>query len=506
VSAPGPEIETRLLIGGEPVDGGGDPLAVENPATEETLATVAQPSREQVDAAIAAARSAARVWERTPAAERGEMLHEVAARLRARTAELAALMTAEGGKPLIENSDEVGWTAAAFDYYAEIGRDSAGRVIPPIESSQLALVTKEPLGVVGCIVPWNYPLLLLAWKLAPVLAAGNTAVCKPSELTPLSTLALAGCFEHLPAGVVNLLAGAGDVGAAITADERIDCVAFTGSVETGKKVAMACAERVARVNLEMGGKDPFIVCSDVAADGGLEVAARGGAWAAYLNAGQVCTSAERFYVMRDVYDDYVSAFLDHTQTLVVGDPTDSRTDLGPMVSAPQRAKVAAQVEAAVGAGAELLTGGGDAGQERGHYFAPAVITGAPPETELLREETFGPVAPIVPVSSLEEAIELANGTRYGLGANVYTRDLRTMVRCAREIKAGTVWFNDPLTDNDAGPFGGFKQSGLGRELGREGLEAFQETKHVHVETEISAKDWWYPYGEGEPPGSPPHGA
>jgi betaine-aldehyde dehydrogenase len=210
--------------------------------------------------------------------------------------------------------------------------------------------------------------------------------------------------------------------------------------------------------------------------------------------------------MREVYDDYVSAFLEHTETLVVGDPTDSRTDLGPMVSAPQRAKVAAQVEAAVGAGAELLTGGGDAGQERGHYFAPAVVTGAPPETELLREETFGPVAPIVPVSSLEEAIELANGTRYGLGANVYTRDLRTMVRCAREIKAGTVWFNDPLTDNDAGPFGGFKQSGLGRELGREGLEAFQETKHVHVETEISAKDWWYPYAGGEPPGSPPHGA
>jgi acyl-CoA reductase-like NAD-dependent aldehyde dehydrogenase len=256
----------------------------------------------------------------------------------------------------------------------------------------------------------------------------------------------------------------------------------------------------------MGGKDPFIVCADAAADGGLEVAARGGAWAAYLNAGQVCTSAERFYVMREVYDDYVSAFVEHTESLVVGDPTESGTDVGPMVSAAQRDKVVAQVEAAVGAGAEVLTGGGDAGRSRGHYFAPAVITGAPAETDLLREETFGPVAPIVPVSSLDEAIELANGTRFGLGANVYTRDLRTMVRCMREIKAGTVWFNDPLTDNDAGPFGGFKQSGLGRELGREGLEAFQETKHVHIETEIEQKDWWYPYGEGEPPGSPPHGA
>jgi len=486
-------IETRLLIGGERAGGDGEPLAVENPATEETIAEVGLPSAEQIDAALEAAHRAARDWGRTPALERGEMLHEIASRLRARTDELAELMTLEGGKPLVENSDEVGWTAAAFDYYAEIGRDSAGRVIPPIEATQLSLVVKEPLGVVGCIVPWNYPLLLLAWKVAPALAAGNAVVCKPSELTPLSALALAPCFEHLPAGVVGILAGAGDVGEAIVGDGRVDGVAFTGSVETGKRVAARCAERVARVNLEMGGKDPFIVCSDIGADG-VRVAASGGAWAAFLNAGQVCTSAERFYVMDDVYDDYVGAFVEQTGSLVVGDPRDGATDIGPMVSATQREKVVGQVEAAVGAGAELLTGGGDAGRDRGHYFAPAVVTGAPPETDLLREETFGPVAPIVPVGSLEEAIELANSTRFGLGANVYTADLATMVRCMREIKAGTVWFNDPLTDNDAGPFGGFKQSGLGRELGREGLEAFQETKHVHIETEIAPKDWWYPYG------------
>jgi betaine-aldehyde dehydrogenase len=497
------QFETRLLIGGEQVHGDGDPLEVENPATEETIATVGLPSGEQVGAAIAAATQAKRDWARTPAVERGEMLHEVANRLRARTDELAEAMTLEGGKPLIENSDEVGWTAAAFDYYAEIGRDSAGRVIPSIEATQLSLVVKEPIGVVGCIVPWNYPLLLLSWKLAPVLAAGNTAACKPSELTPLSTLMLAPCFEHLPAGVVNLLAGAGEIGARIVADERVDAVAFTGSVETGKKIAAVCANRIARINLEMGGKDPFIVCSDVGAD--VDVAARGGAWAAFLNAGQVCTSAERFYVMEDVYNDYLQAFVDHTGGLVVGDPLDRRTDVGPMVSAAQRQKVADQVEAAVAAGAEVVTGGGNGGRDRGHFFSPAVVTGAPRETDLLREETFGPVAPIVPVKSLDEAIELANSTRFGLGANVYTRDLATMVRCMREIKAGTVWFNDPLTDNDAGPFGGFKQSGLGRELGREGLEAFQETKHVHIETAIAPKEWWYPYGEGRGD-SPPHGA
>lgn len=486
-------METRLLIGGELVAGDGAALDVENPFSEGTVASFATPSDEQVEAAVARASEAKREWERMPAGERCELLHEVANRLRARTDELAELMTREGGKPLVENRDEIGWTAACFDYYAEIGRDSAGRVIPPIEASQVALVVKEPVGLVACIVPWNYPLLLLAWKLAPALAAGNACVCKPSELTPLSTLALAPCFEHFPGGVVSILAGAGDVGAALVADERVDCVAFTGSVETGKRIAVVCAERVARVNLEMGGKDPFIVCSDVA--GQLDVAARGGAWAAYLNAGQVCTSAERFYVMHDVYDDYVAAFIEQASGLAVGDPMDPSTDVGPMASAVQREKVAVQVESAVAAGAELHVGGGDAGQPSGHFFAPAVVTGAAAETALLSEETFGPVAPIVPVRDLDEAIELANSTRFGLGANIYTRDLGNVVRCMREIKAGTVWFNDPLTDNDAGPFGGFKQSGLGRELGREGLEAFQETKHIHIETEIAAKDWWFPYSE-----------
>jgi betaine-aldehyde dehydrogenase len=492
-------IETRLVIGGERVAGDGARLEVENPYTEDSVTGLGTASAEQLDAALAAALEARRGWERTPAVERAELLHEAARRMRERTGELAELLTLEGGKPLIENTDEVGWTAAAFDYYAEIGRDEAGRVIPSIESTQLSLVVKDPVGVVACIVPWNYPLLLLGWKLAPALAAGNVCVCKPSELTPLSTLALAECFDHLPPGVVNVIAGAGEVGAALVADERVDCVAFTGSVETGKRIAGVCAERVARVNLEMGGKDPFIVCADVADKVG--VAARGGVWAAFLNAGQVCTSAERFYIAGELYDDYLEQFVEHTGRLKIGDPSDPETDIGPMVSAAQREKVQVQLEAALAAGAELVTGGDRGGAARGHFFSPAVVTGAPAETELLREETFGPVAPLVRVDSLEQAIELANSTRFGLGANVYTADLKTMLRCMREIKAGTVWFNDPLTDNDAGPFGGFKQSGLGRELGREGLDAFRETKHVHIETEIEEKEWWYPYGAAE---SKPH--
>jgi betaine-aldehyde dehydrogenase len=490
---PAIETPTELLIGGERVAGTGAPLAVENPYTTETIVSLGSASPEQIEAAVAAARSAWPVWARTTAGERCELLHEAARRLREGAAGLARTMTAEGGKPLLENRDELEWTAAAFDYYAEIGRDHAGRVIPPIEATQLAMVVKDPLGVVGCIVPWNYPLLLLAWKLAPALAAGNCVVAKPSELTPLSTLMLADVFDHMPAGVVNLVAGAGEVGAAIASHPEVDCVAFTGSVATGKKVAEACLPRMARMNLEMGGKDAFIVCADIAPQ--LEVAARGGAWAAFLNAGQVCTSAERFYVAEEVFDDYADAFVAHTRSLVLGDPFEVATDIGPMVSEPQRAKVVAQLEAASAAGAEILTGGDRGGTGRGHFLSPAVVVGAAPDSALLTEETFGPVAPLVPVASLDEAIALANGTEFGLGANVYTADLESAVRCMRELRAGTVWINDPLTDNDAGPFGGFKSSGLGRELGREGLEAFQETKHVHMETRIERKEWWYPYRE-----------
>ncbi|MBO9533713.1 MAG: aldehyde dehydrogenase [Solirubrobacteraceae bacterium] len=484
---------TRLLIDGALVEGAGPPLAVENPATEETIATVGSASAEQVEAATRAARDGQRAWAAIAAAERAELLHELARGLRDGTDEIAAIMTAEGGKPLVENRDEIGWTAAAFDFYAELARLQTGRVIPPVEVHQLAMVVKEPLGTVVAIVPWNYPLLLLAWKLAPALAAGNAVICKPSELTPLSTLALAPLFDALPAGTVQLLAGAGDVGAALVDDPRVDGIAFTGSTATGTAIAHRAVERMARLNLEMGGKDALIVCGDVDGEA-LQIAAEGAAWAAYLNAGQVCTSTERIYVDRRRYEPFVEAFLAHARTLRVGDPTDPATDLGPMVSAAQRAKAVAQIDAAVAGGATLLHGGDRAGQERGHYLAPVILTDLPEAATILTEETFGPVAPIVPVDGLDAAIALANASPYGLGANVYTTDLESALRAGRELKAGTVWINDPLTDNDAGPFGGFKRSGLGRELGPEGLEAFQETKHIHLDPRIERKEWWYPYG------------
>ena len=268
---------------------------------------------------MGAARRAWASWSRTTAGERCELLHEVARRLREDAESLARTMTEEGGKPLVENRDELEWTAAAFDYYAEIGRDHAGRVIPPIEASQLAMVVKDPLGVVGCIVPWNYPLLLLAWKVAPALAAGNCVVCKPSELTPLSTLMLAPAFEHLPPGVVSLLAGAGDVGAAprLPPGRRLRRLHRLGRHRQEGRRGLHAADgadeprdgRQGRLHRLRRRRRPSI-----------EVAARGGAWAAFLNAGQVCTSAERFYVAEEVFDEYVGAFVEHTRSLVLGDP------------------------------------------------------------------------------------------------------------------------------------------------------------------------------------------
>jgi acyl-CoA reductase-like NAD-dependent aldehyde dehydrogenase len=470
-------------------------LNVINPATEESIEEIGISSREDLDKAAERARRAFKEWREISGLERAEIFHELANNLRGHADELAEIMTREGGKPFIENHDEVGWTAASFDYYAEIARDSVGYLPAPIESQQLALVIKEPIGVVGCIVPWNYPLLLAAWKVAPALAAGNAVILKPSEETPLATRRMVELIEELPDGLLQAVYGAGDVGEMLVRHPGVDMVAFTGSQETGRKVGRVAAERLIRANLELGGKDPFIICDDV----DIEIAAQGAVWAACLNAGQVCTSAERFYVMQNIADDFVEASKSYVEGLNVGDPMDERTDIGPLINAGGREKVERHVGEALEKGARLVTGG-ERPYERGYFYEPTILTGVKPSMTVMRDETFGPVVPIVEVGSLDEAIEQANSVPYGLGANVYTQDFEKMLKCMREIRAGTVWINDPLTDNDAAPFGGQKGSGIGRELGREGLEAFQESKHVHIDPKVEKKEWWYPYGPGEEPG------
>jgi acyl-CoA reductase-like NAD-dependent aldehyde dehydrogenase len=470
-------------------------LSVVNPATEESIEEIVTTSREDLDRAAEKARRAFAEWRNIAGLDRAELFHELASNLRDHADELAEIMTREGGKPFIENHDEVTWTAACFDYYGEIARDNVGYLPAPIEPQQLALVIKEPVGTVACIVPWNYPLLLAAWKVAPALAAGNAVILKPSEQTPLATRRMAELIEDLPDGLLQIVYGAGEVGEMLVRHPGVDMVAFTGSQETGRKVGVAAAERLIPANLELGGKDPFIICDDV----DIEVAAQGAVWAACLNAGQVCTSSERFYVMKGIADDFVEASKSYVESLHIGDPMDERTDIGPMINEEGRGKVERHVGEALQKGAKLVAGGERYG-ERGFFYKPTILTGVEPSMTVMRDETFGPVVPVVQVDTLDEAIEQANSVPYGLGANVYTQDFEKMLKCMREIRAGTVWINDPLTDNDAAPFGGQKDSGIGRELGREGLEAFQESKHVHIDPKAEKKEWWYPYGPCEESG------
>src|SRR3712207_3777273 len=397
-------------------------LKVINPATEESIEEIGTSSRQDLDRAAERAIGGFREWRGVSGLERAELLHELAQGLRDHADELAEIMTKEGGKPFIENHDEVSWTAASFDYFAEIARDSVGYLPAPIESQQLALVIKEPVGTVACIVPWNYPLLLAAWKVAPALAAGNAVILKPSEETPLATRRMVELLGDLPEGLLQVVYGAGDVGEMLVRQPGVDMVAFTGSQETGRKVGRVAAERLIRANLELGGKDPFIIC-----DGGdVSGAAPGPVWAAWLNARPVWTTAERFYVMRDIAGDFVEASKSYVEGLNVGDPMDERTDIGPLINAPGREKVERHVGEALQKGARLVTGG-ERPYERGFFYKPTILTGVEPSMTVMRDETFGPVVPIVEVGSLDEAIEQANSVPYGLGANVYTQDRKSVV-------------------------------------------------------------------------------
>ncbi len=467
-------------------------ISVVNPATEQIIGQVPDMPAEQVHKAVARAKKAWDGWRRTPAHEKAQMLREIARRIQDRADDLAKVLTQEGGKPFRENKDEMGWSASCFEFYAELARGRRGRVIPSIETSQLNLVVKEPYGVVGAIVPWNYPILLMAWKLAPALAAGNTIVLKPAEQTPLSTLAFERIFDVLPPGVVEIVTGLGETaGEAIVRHPDVALIAFTGSLETGKRISRICADMVKKAHLELGGKDAFVVCED----SDLDVAVKAVAWASFLNTGQVCTSAERVYVQKDIYKPFLERLADFTRSLRLGDGFDPATDVGPMIGGVYREKVEEHVRDALKRGAKLLAGGKrPKDRPRGFFYEPTVLADVDHKMTVMRDETFGPVCPVMPYRHFDDAIKLANDSIYGLGANLYTHDARKAKKFFEEVQAGTIWINDPLTDNDAGPFGGYKATGGSRELGEEGLEEFQQSKHVHWDFEQKAKPWWYPYG------------
>jgi betaine-aldehyde dehydrogenase len=402
--------------------------------------------------------------------------------------DLATLMTRETGKPLIESMDCIEWVAACFEYYAEVGRSSRGNSIPPVAPHQLNFTIKEPYGVVAAIVPFNFPLLLMAWKVAPALAAGNTVVAKPPHQNPLSNLMMARAYQHLPPGVVNVVTGDGrGAGEALLQHPEVDLVAFTGSTEVGRHIAAEAGRQLKKVNLELGGIDPFIVF----ADADLDVAVRAVAWARLLNAGQVCTSSKRIYLVREIAPEFTRRLVAYVETLKVGDPMKGETDVGPLISAQAVEKVKAQVARAVGEGARVLLGGAPL-PGPGHYFGPTVLADVRHGSLPTTEEIFGPVISLIVADDAEAAIRMANDSRYGLGAIVYTRSLQLALHAMDGIRAGTFWVNDPLTDNDAGPFGGSRWSGMGRELGEEGLDAFREAKHVHIDYVQEVKPFWFP--------------
>jgi len=425
---------------------------------------------------------------------RAELLHEVAAELRRLRPSLAEMLTREMGKPYKESYDEVSWSISAIDYYAEVARHENGKVVGPTVDGQLHFTLKEPLGVIAAIMPFNYPIVLLTWEIAAALAAGNAVITKPSELTSLTTLKFMEAFKALPAGLVQCVTGGGAVGAQLVESPEIHGVAFTGGIGTGKTIAKSCAETFKRCLIEASGNDPFIVMPSAP----LPVAARATAFAAYLNCGQVCTSAERIYIHSDIYDAFADALTAEASRLRIGNGL-GRVDIGPMVTPKERDRYERIVRRALDQGARVRIGGGrPAGFNRGWFVEPTVLSDVTPEMDILNDESFGPVAPLCRVGSLDEAIELSNRSKYGLGANIYTGSLDEAMRAVNEIEAGMVWVNAPLLDNAAGPFGGRKMSGTGRQLGSEGLDQFRHTKLAMIDPKASNQDfWWFPYADEE---------
>ena len=480
----------HMLVDGSWCDSSdGATIPVENPSNRTTVDSVPSATVADVDRAVAAARAAQPGWEGYSALARADVLNRFAQRVRENHRALAELLSREGGSALAENMDEIRWVAEAFEYFAQMGRNVGGRIVPSQEPTLTNLVVKRPIGVVVAIAPWNYPALLLAWKVAPALAAGNAVIVKPPPEAPLTVLKMLEMLET-PSGVVQVVTGGALVGEALCSHPGTDMIAFTGGIAVGQAILRAASDGIKRVSLELSGHDPFIVCDDVDVD----VAVEATLWAGFSNGGQICTAAERIYVMESIYDEFVSKLARRADELVVGDQLDLDTDIGALATEAQVKKAVDYVAAITALGGRVLAGG-TVVDGAGHFYRPTVVTGVTHEQITDLGEIFGPVVPVVSVATFDEALQKANDSEMGLGANVLTSDLVRGWRAAKELKFGLVWINNPLVDNDAGPFGGFRKSGLGRELGDEGLEAFMETSHVSFDYQLERKYWWYPYSE-----------
>jgi betaine-aldehyde dehydrogenase len=488
-------LSARHRIGGTIRHAAGErALTVIDPATERQIGEVIEASAAEIDEAIAVAGAAQRRWAKVNFQRRSELLHGAAQRMREARPLVAEMLTREMGKPFKESADEVSWSATATDYYAEVSRHDAGKVLGSTVDGQFHFTTKDPLGVVVIILPFNYPLCLLCWQAAAALACGNAIIIKPSELTTLTTLEFTAAFDELPPGLVQVLGGGGSVGKRLVEAEGTHMVAFTGGIETGRAVAESCGRLYKRALIETSGNDPFIVMPSAP----LDVAARGAAFGAYLNCGQVCAAAERFYVHESIYRDFIERLAHYARQVRIGNGL-GRVDMGPMASRKELDRYTRLLEEARKDGGQLVCGGARPASLTQGWFADAtVLADVSPTATIMNTESFGPLAPVCPVASFDEAITLANRSRYGLGATIYTLDLDESMRAVNELEAGMVWVNAPLLDNDAGPFGGRKQSGVGRQLGAEGLDTFRHTKLAMIDSAARPHDfWWFPYPDHE---------
>ena len=485
-------IRHQLFIGGEFVDAlNGETLATLNPHDNTPIADVALAGAADVDRAVEAASRALPAWRRLAAADRGRILLKLADLIEANAEELARLESLDTGHPLKDSRAlDVPRTAACYRYFGGMADKFQGETIP-VEAGFLNYTLREPVGVVGQVVPWNFPLMFTSWKMAPALAAGNTIVMKPAEITPLTSLKIAELMREagLPAGVVNMVPGLGTVaGQAIAEHAGIHKIAFTGSTETGRKIVQASAGNLKKVQLELGGKGPNIVFDDA----NLVAAVNGSAWAIFHNQGQACIAGSRLVLHEKIADAFLDKFIALAQSIRLGNPLDAATEMGPLTSKLHRDRVLNYVNVARQQGGEVLAGGrGPEGDlARGCYVEPTIVRAKSPHDRVAQEEVFGPFVTVLTFKTDDEALTIANGTAYGLGSGLWTANLQRAHRLAREIDAGMVWINSYKRVNPGSPFGGTGLSGYGREMGFDAMREYTQVKSVWVNVDAQIPPWY----------------
>ncbi len=470
-----------LFINGKEADSvSGKTYIRENPATEVPFAEVAEAGKEDVDIAVGAARNAFEKWSKAPVSERVRVLRKIADLLDKNKEQIALTNTLETGKPIRESRlVEVGGSIRTLEYYTGAAMNLNGESMS-VSEHQLTVTLREPIGVVAQIIPWNFPLLLSIWKIAPALAAGCTIVLKPAEYTPCGILEVARiCSEAgLPDGVLNVVPGLGEVaGQSLVEHPDVGKVAFTGSTEVGKIVMRTAAQSIKRVSLELGGKAPCIVFEDAEIENTIEAALRGG----FFNQGENCTAVTRLLLHEDIYDKFLPPFIDKVKKIRIGDPLDEGTELGSLISKEHFEKVKSYFAKGVKEGGQPLHGGGRPKElKKGYFFEPTVLADVEPGSTIACEEIFGPIVAVLPFKTEEEAVNMANDTVYGLAGGIWTQDIKRALRVAKAVKAGYLWVNTYGGIIPETPYGGLKQSGIGKELGTEGLNMYLETKAVNI--------------------------